>query len=273
MNLGAVLPSLQPLTRCKGQTTNYALSAKLLSVDYYLILKGNIISTIRMLDEKEKLHILEEERYRVEIRRQLEEKKPVTKSGKIWTFVNSSFGIWLLSTVIIGLATFLYGQYQTKIDRSKLHSDLKRKLNVEISYKINSFYQATKTCQSSSSFNENMFEDLPYYVGTRQSRSEETPITYIFTEFKGRTLKSLFFEYGSLLEEEESIETNNASKKMDYILSNIDRVLQQLNQDYLKDENYLKDKNKQKYYKSIVDKYIYIIDNDPILKGFCNQTD
>ncbi len=56
-----------------------------------------------------------EEVYRQEIRQHLQQKAaPPPKSSKILQFLNSALGIWFLSTCIVGMITFFYGQHQAR---------------------------------------------------------------------------------------------------------------------------------------------------------------
>ncbi|MET3127443.1 hypothetical protein ABID42_002558 [Arcicella rosea] len=62
-----------------------------------------------MISEEMKLHILAEEKYREEVKRSLE-----VPSNKVWTFLNSNFGLWFLSTCVVGLITFIFTFLQQK---------------------------------------------------------------------------------------------------------------------------------------------------------------
>ncbi|MEX6687981.1 hypothetical protein QTN47_10775 [Danxiaibacter flavus] len=76
------------------------------------------------LTPDEKRHIEMEEQFRHEIRKSLEtgENKPPS-SSRIWNFFNSSFGLWFLSTCVVGFITFLYTQNKEQQD-AKAKQDL-----------------------------------------------------------------------------------------------------------------------------------------------------
>jgi hypothetical protein len=52
-----------------------------------------------MLNDDDKIRIRLEESYRTQVRKQAE--KEAESKKKLWAFVNSSFGIWLLSAIFI----------------------------------------------------------------------------------------------------------------------------------------------------------------------------
>jgi hypothetical protein len=66
-----------------------------------------------MLNKDQMELIREEEVFREEVRKDIEKKRSsVSRRGKLWSFLNSSFGIWLLSSVVLGSLGFLYGYIQ-----------------------------------------------------------------------------------------------------------------------------------------------------------------
>lgn len=63
----------------------------------------------RQLEQSEKDRIFCEETYRLEVRRQI---AGDGKEDNAWTFINSPFFLWLLSSVVLGLITFLYTKWE-----------------------------------------------------------------------------------------------------------------------------------------------------------------
>jgi hypothetical protein len=61
-----------------------------------------------MISEEQKKQVQAEEIYRAEIRNNIES----AKKKSIWLFVNSAFGIWVLSTLVVGLLSFGYTQWK-----------------------------------------------------------------------------------------------------------------------------------------------------------------
>jgi hypothetical protein len=101
-----------------------------------------------LLTETERIKIRLEEQFRLEIRSQLEEKG--RKPSKLWTFLNSSFGLWLLSAIIVTWAGSIYAHWQAgRADREKAlqaqnvenarNKELVERLDLEIAYRFSEF--------------------------------------------------------------------------------------------------------------------------------------
>jgi len=90
-----------------------------------------------MLTETEKEKIRLEEEYRFEIRSQLQEaRKERAFKSKVWSFLNSGFGLWLLAAVLITGAGSLYTQYQHAREERLKDKELIERLDLEISYRL-----------------------------------------------------------------------------------------------------------------------------------------
>jgi hypothetical protein len=82
-----------------------------------------------MISEKDKRRITEEEVFRLEVRESLaQDKLPKGKDSVLWTFLNSAFGLWVLSTTVIGCFGWVYAQWQA----SRENSALIDRLDIEI---------------------------------------------------------------------------------------------------------------------------------------------
>ncbi|HYX72818.1 MAG TPA: hypothetical protein VE732_08605, partial [Nitrososphaera sp.] len=77
-------------------------------------------------DEKEKIKL--EEEYRFEVRNQLQTANQ-KESSNLWSFLNSSFGLWLLSAIFITGAGFLYTNYQNSRAESLKNEEIIQKLD------------------------------------------------------------------------------------------------------------------------------------------------
>ena len=62
----------------------------------------NLSERAHVLDQQARNRIFCEEVYREEVRRDIEAKRTLSKSERFWRFLNSSFGMWILTTVIAG---------------------------------------------------------------------------------------------------------------------------------------------------------------------------
>jgi hypothetical protein len=79
-----------------------------------------------MLDQPTKERIKEEELYREEVRREIRARMPVTPLQRLSTFVNSSFGMWLFTTVIAGGAVWVLTTW-----RDSQRADADRRLTIQ----------------------------------------------------------------------------------------------------------------------------------------------
>jgi hypothetical protein len=100
-----------------------------------------------MLDDNEREKIELEERYRFEIRNKLEENTKNRSPSRLWAFVNSSFGLWLLSAIFISGIGTIYTQVQnSRAERLKKEEviraealktkELIDRLDLEIGYRL-----------------------------------------------------------------------------------------------------------------------------------------
>ncbi len=141
-----------------------------------------------MLTDEEKNRIKYEEIFRQEIRLQLEgNNKPSSTWKKVWAIINTSFGIWLLSTIVVGLFTWSYARWEQDRTKQSQRNEVIRKLDIEISSRISSIKSSL-----------NNVSTLYTYVRIMRSlgKPEEFgPISeIIFPEFQNRGLISLMFE-------------------------------------------------------------------------------
>ncbi|GGN14174.1 hypothetical protein GCM10010967_58000 [Dyadobacter beijingensis] len=88
------------------------------------------------MSEEEKRKIFEEELYRFEARHSFETKKDVSKNGKLWIFLNSNFGLWLMSTVVIGLIVGGYSKYEERKNLEIKEEEASRRLIGEMKYRV-----------------------------------------------------------------------------------------------------------------------------------------
>jgi hypothetical protein len=106
-----------------------------------------------MFRNADKKRIYQEEVYRREVRAQLDKtnQKNNKATGKMWTFVNSAFFLWFLSSVVIGIISFSYAKWdeQRGIERERRERaalveqeniQRARKLDAEISSRLTYFF-------------------------------------------------------------------------------------------------------------------------------------
>jgi hypothetical protein len=97
-------------------------------------------------DDKEKIKL--EELYRIEICQQLKEKSH--PRSRVWLFLNSTFGLWLLSAILVTWAGMLYTQSQNRRSEALRKQETERaeelkqrelveRLDLEIGYRFSQF--------------------------------------------------------------------------------------------------------------------------------------
>jgi hypothetical protein len=83
------------------------------------------------------VRLVAEERLRLDIARSLTGgEEPRAKRGAIWTFLNSSFGLFLLSSVVIAGLSHLYTDHEQKLKQTEAKRVEVQKLVSEIDYRI-----------------------------------------------------------------------------------------------------------------------------------------
>jgi hypothetical protein len=159
-----------------------------------------------MLTDEEKGKIKAEEIFRDEIRKELSEKVGKSFRNKIWTFMNSSLGIWLLSTVVVGLIVYFYNNNKLENELSANNAATIQKLETETSNRLQQFKSAL-LCQDPSKIYYQK-DELAYMIDgilvSDGSLSLQKPI-YIFPEYKERTMNSLLYEIGRLTRDKKQI--------------------------------------------------------------------
>ncbi len=70
-----------------------------------------------MLSESEKEKLRSEEIFRDEVRKSLGTKPK--GSSAFWRFLNSSFGIFILSTIVVGGLSFTYKEWQNNVRNAR----------------------------------------------------------------------------------------------------------------------------------------------------------
>ena len=166
-------------------------------------------------NEKDKIKL--EEFYRKEIRDSIDNKKETSFIDKTKEFLNSAFGLWLLSTIGVGLFPYYWKQMKVKEEKEKIIGEKKNKLVLELSNIFGIYKEKLKQkIQYSSgvlgSYSEFYFDSFFYPVADYDKTNP------IFPEFKDRQFHSLLFEFkeltnGKYKTEVEEIENNLASIK------------------------------------------------------------
>ena len=81
---------------------------------------GSVVSKTVDTPRETKDTISNEESFRRQVREDRAKREPPSSfSKRIWAFLNTSFGIWFLSTIIVGLVTFFYNERQRALEQSR----------------------------------------------------------------------------------------------------------------------------------------------------------
>jgi hypothetical protein len=90
-----------------------------------------------MLTEDAKTRIRLEEEYRLGIRNELESSREgKTWKARIWVMLNSTFALWFLSSVVLGVLTWAYSGYVNRLAVQSAEMEHNRRLDLEISGRI-----------------------------------------------------------------------------------------------------------------------------------------
>lgn len=150
-----------------------------------------------MLTDDDKNRITAEEIYREEVRRSLEQAKPPpSKRTRLWTTLNSSFVLWFMSTILVGIISFSYAIWEKTREENRRRDEesrtverekrlTTRKLDAEISNRLYYFSQLLEIEKNGLSVKPILALDNP--------STAEYPIN-VFPEFEKRNLQSLLWE-------------------------------------------------------------------------------
>lgn len=148
-----------------------------------------------MITEEDKKRIKSEEIFRAEIKESLKKSEDKSIGKRSWKLVNSPFGLWLLSTVVVGLIVYFYNDNKLKAEISANNAATLQRLNTETAHRLQKFRLALVQQDPAKLYYQDA--DLAYMIdGTLVddgSPSPQKPI-FIFPEFKDRTMNSLLYE-------------------------------------------------------------------------------
>lgn len=160
-----------------------------------------------MLTNEQKVVLRAEEEFRIEVRRELEARRPAASPGsRLWALLNSSFVLWMLSSVVVAGITAVYARSQNEYAAERERTERIRKLDTEIGNRIAQAMrrlvvdvQAAK--QGSPYTPQGIYFNAARYLNNDFARDTKSTADFsIFPEFKTRTLRSLITELRTLVE-------------------------------------------------------------------------
>jgi hypothetical protein len=111
-----------------------------------------------------------------------------TFRSRLWTFANSSFGLWLFSGLLVGLATFSWSEWKDQKNQQRDHERQVSRLRTEIRARVERCYRLIQRDWTAPT-------GVPLDRRLRQAGVAGPPDTVVvFPEFKDRPLSSLFWE-------------------------------------------------------------------------------
>lgn len=160
-----------------------------------------------MLTEGERSRIRMEEIYRFEVRHSLREKPSRSTRDRIWNFLNTGVGLWLLSTVAVGLITAAYGAWSTHNDKKELAQRSAAKLDLEIGNRIErlSFHLALL-----QKMNEATVLNIGDLLRGADTVRSQPYLMGVFDEYKDRSLSSLLWELSTVVDRADQAAVINA---------------------------------------------------------------
>ena len=124
-----------------------------------------------------------------------DEKPGISAGAQLWKFLNSSFGLFLLSSVGLSLVTWMYTEVSQSIEQRIVNAEKATELDTEISYRIrllNNYFQSD--CADHKVLSLATFEDI------RDIYKADPDFQAIFPENRQKDLHILIWEKSALLE-------------------------------------------------------------------------
>jgi len=169
--------------------------------------RGGVLDSLSAyaLSDEDPACIKAEEIYRAEVRRSLEREMSVPKanglSRRVFSFFNSAFGLWLLSTIVIGLVTFSYSKYNDARQVRVQKQLFEERLADEIGARVNDlaslvspdvlFWPSTTQATIKNGSALEVVQRLDAYMEDPPDDYKTFPITNVFGEFRSQSLRDL----------------------------------------------------------------------------------
>ena len=146
-----------------------------------------------MLSDERKQEIVEEESFRLSLRRELE--PPANDKLTAWKFLNSNVGLLLLSSVLIGSLSWGYNQIRDYRNARTENQEIVRKLRIELAFRAQNVSAEVPQELKWDNFYDYMF----IFDGTRKGWIPQP----VYPEFQDRTVSGLTYELLSRAPEED----------------------------------------------------------------------
>ncbi len=121
-----------------------------------------------------------------------------------WAFINSTFFIWLMTTVFGGMGVWAFQQWRDTVTLERQRGALAERLDLEISGRLAQYAAGMQKHEEKGEFKRSatpafLIRSLGVLAG-RPNDQADPPIREIYAEFRDRTLLGLYAERRALLE-------------------------------------------------------------------------
>jgi hypothetical protein len=125
---------------------------------------SNEVTPALILTDEQKAQIRSEEIYRSQVRQELDAKNDQNQSStdRLWSVLNSSFVLWLLSSVVLSGLAACYTAWQNHHAKARANQESVDKLDTEISNRIYEALSATRSYEGSIK-NNVVWQPKEYY--------------------------------------------------------------------------------------------------------------
>ena len=181
-----------------------------------------------VLSEQERERILLEERYRSEVRAELDSDavKSKKQSDSVVTFLNSALGIWLLSTVAVGLITWSYSVYHDHLGDMNRKASEARQIDLEIMHRL----RVMKTALLNLRAGQPIGYNIAYYIDqTESSQKSFAPVlSVVFPQFEKVSTEALLLELSADVDRGEATKLSPAIAAWERMLQIRDEVFDKI---------------------------------------------
>ena len=155
------------------------------------------------LSQEDQDRVRAEETLRLEVQEQIRGQRERSGREQVWSFLNSSFGIWLLSSVVLAFVVNIYSYQQRLGAAEKAKIEITRRADIEVSRRLRDLaHEITRV-------RKNSFDPARFFEATSMLRE---PDHRVFVQFKERKLSSVLWELGDSVSAAEIKSVNQAFK-------------------------------------------------------------
>lgn len=86
--------------------------------------------------------------------------------SKLWVFLNSNFGLFMMSSIVLSFMTWSYTQWTDSLEKKKVLSEKLTKLETEVSYRVQVMQNYFESeCSEHSNLSRKTFKDIDEICG------------------------------------------------------------------------------------------------------------